>query len=127
MKKKIIIGAVATLAIGGAIFFTATPLGRSIIVDWQYALTKPDEKSYENRKKVEDQCRSMIASYNSDKLSYYQYRDSTNELEQSWAQSYKQRANSTATTYNEYFLKNSYVWKDNIPSDIVKNLPYIED
>lgn len=28
------------------------------------------------------------------------------------------RANRTAATYNEYILKNSYVWKGNVPDDI---------
>ena len=36
------------------------------------------------------------------------------------------RANQTANTYNEYILKNSHVWKDNIPSDIVYTLDIVE-
>ena len=36
------------------------------------------------------------------------------------------RANKTAATYNEYVLKNSYVWEGNVPSDIRKQLDYIE-
>ena len=36
------------------------------------------------------------------------------------------RANSTATSYNEFVLKNSYVWKDNVPEDIQKELEYIK-
>ena len=38
----------------------------------------------------------------------------------------KIRANNTANTYNNYILKNSYVWKDNVPSDIKTKLDYIE-
>ena len=38
----------------------------------------------------------------------------------------KTRANNTASTYNNYILKNSYVWKDNIPSDIKTKLDYVE-
>lgn len=36
------------------------------------------------------------------------------------------RANRTANSYNEYILKNSYVWEDNIPSDIDYSLPIVE-
>lgn len=125
--KKFLLGSLATVLLGGILFFGFTPTGKGIIVEWQNTIKKVDEKTYETRKKVEDQCRAMIASYNSDKHSYYQYRDSDSELERSWAQSYKQRANSTASTYNEYILKNSYVWEGNIPEDIKESLPYIED
>jgi hypothetical protein len=35
------------------------------------------------------------------------------------------RANKTVSIYNEYILKNSYVWGGNIPSDILNKLEYI--
>ena len=35
------------------------------------------------------------------------------------------RANQTATVYNEYILKNNYVWNNNIPSDIYMTLEII--
>ena len=35
-----------------------------------------DATNYDTRKKVEDTCRSMISSYESDKLVYEQYKDS---------------------------------------------------
>ena len=51
----------------------------------------------------------------------------THSLEkQSWAEQAKMRANRTANSYNEYILKNSYVWEDNIPSDIDYSLPIVE-
>ena len=34
-----------------------------------------DRTSYETRKEVEDTCRTMISSYQSDKLIYEQYKD----------------------------------------------------
>ena len=68
----------------------------------------------------------MIASYESDKLTYEQYKDSENEEKQSWAEQAKMRANNTASTYNNYMLKNSYVWENNIPSDIKAELEFIE-
>ena len=85
-----------------------------------------DNTSYENRKKVEDTCRAMIASYESDKLTYEQYKDSDNEEKRSWAEQAKMRANKTAASYNNYILENSYVWSDNVPTDIRRNLPYLE-
>lgn len=36
------------------------------------------------------------------------------------------RANKTANIYNEYILKNSYVFEGNIPSDIYMELEIIE-
>ena len=68
-----------------------------------------DATSYEKKKKVEDTCRSMIAAYETDKLTYKQYKDSDNEEKQSWAEMAKMRANQTASTYNNYILENSFV------------------
>ena len=70
--------------------------------------------------------RAMIASYKSDVATYEQYKESDNEEKQSWAEQAKMRANRTANSYNEYILKNSYVWEDNIPSDIDYSLPIVE-
>lgn len=85
-----------------------------------------DATNYETIKKVEDTCRAMIASYESDKLTYEQYKISTNEEKQSWAEQAKMRANKTASSYNNYILKNSFVWNGNVPSDIRTKLPYLE-
>ena len=84
-----------------------------------------DRTSYDTMKKVEDTCRSMIASYKTDKATYDMYKTSDNEEKQSWAEQVKMRANKTANTYNEYILKNSYVWEGNIPEDIDANLQII--
>lgn len=84
-----------------------------------------DRTSYDTRKKVEDTCRSMIASYKTDKATYDMYKTNDNEEKQSWAEQAKMRANKTANTYNEYILKNSYVWEGNIPEDIDANLQII--
>lgn len=85
-----------------------------------------DRSSYETLKKVEDTCRAMIASYKADVLTYEQYKDSPDKEKQSWAEQAKMRANQTATTYNEYMLKNSFVWHENIPRDIFANLEYMK-
>lgn len=84
-----------------------------------------DATSYETRKTVEDSCRAMVASYEADKLTWEQYKDGDGE-QRSWADQAKMRANRTATNYNNYVLKNSFVWDGNIPSDIQTELPLIK-
>ena len=106
--------------------FAITPQGRAIWNKWFHKVqTIDDSTNYETIKHVEDTCRAMIASYKSDKLTYEQYKDSTDSEKISWAEQAKMRANKTATTYNEYILKNSYVWKGNIPKDIEEKLEVI--
>ncbi len=123
----VLITIAAVLVVGAIIFFSATPAGRAMWNNWFHDVQKADDATnYETLKKVEDTCRSMIASYNSDKLTYEQYKDSDSKEKQEWAEQAKMRANKTASTYNNYILKNEYVWKGNVPSDIYMTLPYIE-
>ncbi len=121
-----IVTIISVILIGAIIFFGFTPGGRSIWNSYTHSLEKADENQYETRKQVEDTARAMIASYKSDVATYEQYKDSDNEEKQSWAEQAKMRANRTANSYNEYILKNSYVWEDNIPSDIDYSLPIVE-
>ena len=117
----------AVLAIALPIYFVATPSGRATWNNLFHAVQKADDDTnYETIKKVEDTCRSMIASYNSDKLTYEQYKNSDNAEKQEWSEQAKMRANKTASTYNNYILKNGYIWKGNVPSDIYMELPYID-
>ena len=110
-----------------SIFFNATPIGKAMWNNWFHTVQKvDDDTNYKTLKRVEDTCRSMIASYEADKLTYEQYRDSDNEEKQSWAEQAKMRANKTASSYNNYILKNSYVWKNNVPADIYLELAIIE-
>ena len=103
-----------------------SPVGRANINEWFFHVQKADDvTSYRTRKVVEDTCRSMIASYTSDKLMYEQYKDSEDEEKRAWAEMARIRANKTAASYNEYILKNTFVWSMNIPDDIVQELPYI--
>lgn len=85
-----------------------------------------DATNYNTIKKVEDSCRAMISSYTSDKLTWKQYKNSESEEQRSWAEQAKMRANKTAASYNEYILKNSFVWQGNIPQDIAQRLEYLE-
>ena len=109
------------------IYFGCTPSGKAAWNTWFHAVQEADDNTnYETKKKVEDTCRAMVAQYEADKLKYEQYKDSDNEEKQSWAENAKMRANDTAASYNNYILKNSYVWDDNVPSDIKMRLDYIE-
>lgn len=104
-----------------------SPQIQGVLNQKHYEVQKVNERtSYKVRKEVEDTARSMVASYKADRLAYEQYEGSDKEEQQSWAQSYKQRANSTATKYNEYILKNSYVWEGNVPADIAMELEVVE-
>ena len=128
---KILCGILAAILVfvflGGLIFFAATPAGKAAWNNhWHDVQKADDDTNYETRKRVEDTCRAMIASYESDKLTYMQYKDSDDEEKQSWAEQAKMRANKTAVEYNNYILKNDYVWDGNIPTDIRMELPYIE-
>ncbi len=93
----------------------------------EFAHSKIDEAtSYEVKKEVEDTCRAMISSYEADRATYIQYKDSTNSEQKSWADQAKMRANRTASNYNNYILKNSFVWKGNVPDDIRSSLDVLE-
>ena len=107
--------------------FYITPWGRAMINGVDYINQKIDEAtSYELKKEVEDTCRAMISSYRSDKLTWQQYRDAESDEQRSWADQAKMRANKTAASYNNYILKNRYVWNNNVPSDIKTELSYLE-
>lgn len=119
--------AIGLIIVGLIVFIAITPIGRSIWNTNMYAVQKTDDATnYKALKRVEDTCRSMIASYTEDKLIWEQYKDSDNKEQKSWADQAKMRANGTATSYNEYVLKNSYVWQDNVPEDIQKELEYLK-
>lgn len=116
---------ISGLLIGISISFA--PKITRTINNWEHNIKKADdETNYETIKQVEDTCRSMIASYNSDKLKYEQYKESEDKQERSWGEQAKMRANTTASTYNNYIIKNSYIWKNNVPSDIYMTLEYLE-
>lgn len=119
----VVIGIIVVLGI----YFGATPSGREVWNNWFHDVQKVDDATnYKTLKKVEDTCRAMIASYNADRLTYEQYKDSDNAEKQAWAEQAKMRANKTASTYNNYILENEYVWKGNVPSDIYYRLDYID-
>lgn len=124
-EKKVV--AVVLIVIGVILFVLLTPAGRSMWNKDMYAVEKTDDATnYRKMKAVEDSCRSMIASYTSDKLIWEQYKDSEDKEQRGWADQAKIRANKTAASYNSYVLKNSYIWKDNVPEDIKQELEYLK-
>ena len=125
MKKLFVfLIVIALLAIGGVIFFTATPPGQKIWDSMQSSTN--DNSNYETKKDVEDTCRAMIALYKNDANTYRIYKDAETEYYRSIAEDARIRANQTAKEYKEYFEKNKYVWNDNIPKDIPESLEYVE-
>ena len=100
---------------------------RELVNSVKHDVQKIDDlTNYETIKKVEDTCRAMVASYEADKLTYEQYKNSTNKEKTEWAEQAKMRANKTAANYNNYILKNNYVWSGNVPKDIYTKLEYIK-
>ena len=121
------IAAIAAVCIGLVLFFAVNPLGVMSWNSWFGLVQKADDATnYETLKQVEDTCRSMIASYEADRFTYEQYKNSEDDEQQSWAEQAKMRANRTASTYNNYILENSYVWSGNVPNDLDSELDYLE-
>ena len=120
---KYVLGGLAGLLMFGflsfGIYVSFFPGGRALINSYDNMMHKVDDATrYETRKKVEDTARASIASYKTDKATYEMYKDSEDPEKQSWAETAKMRANKTANVFNEYMLKNSYVFEGNIPADI---------
>ena len=123
--EKLYIGLVVALLLG-ILFVAWNPVGRGIWNVNQYAVQKVDDATrYRTRKQVEDTCRAMIASYTADKLKYEQYAASESSEQRSWGEQAKMRANQTAASYNEFILKNSFVFNGKVPKDILDELQYL--
>lgn len=118
-----VLGIILLFTIG----YGVSPSIRELVNGVKYDVQKADDNTnYDTLKKVEDTCRAMISSYEADKLTYEQYKNSTDKEKIEWAEQAKMRANKTAASYNNYILKNGYVWSDNVPKDICLKLDYIE-
>lgn len=122
----VLLSVLLVIAIGFGIYTAVVPAGRAFWLNYEHTMQKVEDRySYTTRKQVEDDCRAMIASYEADKLTWETYKDSENEERVDYALAAKARANRTATTYNQFILKNSYVFEGNIPADINHELPII--
>jgi hypothetical protein len=124
--SKVLIAIGLVVLVLAIVFVSFVPAGRAMWNNWFFAVQKADDATrYETRKKVEDAARAMQATYDADKLIYDQYKGSDDPDEKSIANQALTRANRTAATYNNYILKNSFVWEGNVPADIRWELPYL--
>ena len=115
------------ICVGLFIFLAFTSSGVRVLNSWGFSMqTADDQTRYATRRKVEDTCRAMQASYESDRLVYEQYKNSKDEQKQEWGEQARMRANKTASTYNNYVLKNRFVWKADVPEDISYKLAFID-
>lgn len=122
-----VVAVIIVLIFVACMWWGVTPIGRAQWNNWWHDVQKADDATnYNTRRQVEEICRSTIISYESDKFLYEQYKDSEDEEQRGWAASAKIRANKAALTYNEYFLKNSYVFEGNVPADIYMKLELLE-
>lgn len=127
-KIAVVIAAIVAFILALVLLYNFSPMMRAAMNEHAHAVQKADDATrYETRKKVEDTCRAMIASYEADKLTWQQYKDSESEEKRGWADQAMIRANRTAATYNTYILENSYVWADNVPEDIDMKLAYLTE
>jgi hypothetical protein len=123
--EKVVIAVVAVLIVV-ILFFSCVPAGRAAWNNWFFDVQKADDATrYETKKKVEDTCRAMISSYEADRLTYEQYKNSDIPDEKNIANQAKIRANRTVASYNNYVLENSFIWEDNVPADIRYELSYL--
>lgn len=132
MANKIIGGIIVAVIIIAVMHFFILPDILPDYVAWknevEHSIREADNRTnYETRKKVEDTCRAMQASYEADKLTWEQYCESESVEKRGWAEQAKMRANRTAATYNTFILENGYVWEGNIPRDITHELPYLKE
>lgn len=112
------------------LYITFIPSGRAMFNEYAFGMERIDEEiDYTNRKMVEDTARSMIANYEfarSEYESYVTYCDTDDKDRCQRALDAKTSANKTATNYNNYILKNKYLWRNNMPSDIFYELEIIK-
>lgn len=126
-EEKVVLAIIGIILLLVLSYFIS-PAFRRDMNEIAYDIQKADDATnYKTLKKVEDTCRSMLASYEADKLTWQQYKDSDSEEKRGWADQAMIRANRTAATYNTYILENSYVWADNVPEDIDMKLAYLTE
>lgn len=124
MKSNYVLPVVIAAVFMFLVYIIFTPSGVSRLNSYSRNLRMAhDESSYSSLRAVEDQCRMMIASYTSDKMTYEMYcKDGRVE----WSNMAKMRANKTVAEYNEFILKNRHYWSKNVPDDIFEQLEYIK-
>ena len=108
------------------LFFSCVPAGKTMWNNCFFEGQKADNATNcITQKRVEDTARSILTTYEFDKMIYEQYIDSEDSIEKSIANQALTRANHTADLYNNYILINSFVWEGNIPEEFQLELPYL--
>lgn len=120
------------------IYIAAGILGLTICIAFKSCTLKAENKyeatlkdidyntNYDSVREIEETLRSFMASYEADKIIYETNKNATDKESIALANAARSRANRTAATYNQFYLKNSYIWEDNIPADIRSQLEYIQ-
>ena len=76
-KGAIVLIVIAVVLVLATLFFSCVPAGKAMWNNWFFEVQKADDATnYATRKKVEDTARSMLATYEADKMIYEQYKDS---------------------------------------------------
>lgn len=121
---------IAIAGIGFTIYINYVPAGIEWWTEYQATREKAGEDTYENKKKVEDAARALIVSYESNLQDYEDAVElcaaNSESAYCSLKVTYKSRVNDAAIRFNEYMLENSFIWEDNIPEDIDRELPLID-
>lgn len=121
---------IITLFIALILSITFIPSARQAFNEYAFGMKRIDEETnYQNRKMVEDTARSMIANYEFAKSEYELYKPYCDTDDKDRCQrslDAKTSANKTASNYNNYILKNRYLWDKNLPGDIYIELEVIE-
>ena len=109
------------------VWLCITPKGIETANEYEATLKDVDYNTdYDSVRKIEETLRSYVASYEADRIIYEINKDIDNKESIALANAARSRANRTAATYNQFYLKNSYIWNDNIPDDIKPELEYIK-
>ena len=125
--KSILLAICGVLLFGILIWFVLTPEGIKEVNEYEAQLKDTDYNTdYDSVREIEETLRSYMASYEADRIIYETNKNNTDKESVALANAAKSRANRTAATYNQFYLKNSYIWKDNIPEDIKSELEYIQ-
>jgi hypothetical protein len=121
--KNLILILFGCLVIGFVCYWKFDETGRAKWNAYWHKMQKVDDRTlYKTKREVENTARAMNASYKADVATYNEFKNDNEEVNRTLAKQAKLRAIKTASVYNEYILKNSYVWEDNIPNDIDREL-----
>ena len=116
-------GVIAFVLLLVVIFDWAAPITRAIN-NWRHEIqVAHDETDYDTLRSVENTARATIATWEADRMRWFQYHDSENERERNWASGARMRANTGASTFNNFMRANNYVWAAGIPDDLPERLP----